>query len=572
MQKLWLKDFEHHISTATWHAADDLVQAGKVKALREVEKHFWVSSVETQEGACEVEVMITPHKIKAFTCECWTEGRRLMCAHVAAALLKLRQFLEQKNEERIARAAERAAEEAPVRITVPQVLEQVSAEALIEFVRAYARRDRDFALSLKTWFAGTVSNAENPYALILDSLIPHQHKASKTFREPDLRRLRTTLEDIDKQLAAYCEAHNYPGAFRVAAAVLQKINPLLLQLDGSRREQLLRFSQSAFYYLARLQDGDVSPELRDTAWETSFQLATDESFPPEITPAALRTIAGKASNDARFQRIRLFFDQAPHPAPRLVLLLFIAALAQRDMPEAVIRILQEYADRPTVVKDAVVVLAGIGYPEAAFRAGEHFLPLVKFTAGQRRELEDTLLAIAKNSRNIARQSDLLWRRFVQTGQADYLREIKILAGASWPAELETRLADLHRAGNTDLTARVLAAENMVPELAHVLEKQQNIVLFQQYEHVFLPANRAFVHDRYVDMLSAYLHEHFGRPASEYVRAKLAGLLQKNEAELTLQIIQTLVARFSDRPSLPEELAEMLPKSKRKLIFQPTSAT
>ncbi|MCB0577433.1 MAG: hypothetical protein KDC61_22930, partial [Saprospiraceae bacterium] len=100
MQKLWLKNFEHHISGTTWSTADDLVQAGSVKALREVEKHFWVALVEDEEGGpYEVEVMITPHKIKAFTCECWSAGRRLMCAHIAAALLKLRQFLEQKTEE-----------------------------------------------------------------------------------------------------------------------------------------------------------------------------------------------------------------------------------------------------------------------------------------------------------------------------------------------------------------------------------------------------------------------------------------------------------------------------------------
>ena len=69
MQKLWLKDCEHHISAATWNTADELLQAGSVKALREVEKHFWVASVDAPDGIYEIEVMITPHKIKAFTCE-----------------------------------------------------------------------------------------------------------------------------------------------------------------------------------------------------------------------------------------------------------------------------------------------------------------------------------------------------------------------------------------------------------------------------------------------------------------------------------------------------------------------
>lgn len=186
MQKLWLKDFEHNISATTWEAADNIVLAGGVKALREVEKHFWVASVEDGEGTYEVETIITPHKIKAFTCECWTEGRRLMCPHIAAALFKLRQFLELKEEAKKARAEERATSELS-RITVVNVLDKVTPEALAVFVQEYARRDRDFALALKTWFAGSVSNAENPFALILDSVIP-KNPNDKTFREPDFRR------------------------------------------------------------------------------------------------------------------------------------------------------------------------------------------------------------------------------------------------------------------------------------------------------------------------------------------------------------------------------------------------
>ena len=100
MQKLWLKNFEFQINPATWNAAQDLGQAGRVKNLREIEKHFWVALVEDGEFNLETEIIITPHKIKAFTCECWAEGRRLMCPHIAAALLKIRQFLAQKAEAR----------------------------------------------------------------------------------------------------------------------------------------------------------------------------------------------------------------------------------------------------------------------------------------------------------------------------------------------------------------------------------------------------------------------------------------------------------------------------------------
>jgi hypothetical protein len=565
MQKLWLKDFEHNISATTWAAADDIVQAGGVKALREVEKHFWVASVEGADGTFEVETMITPHKIKAFTCECWTEGRRLMCPHVAAALLKLRQFLDQKLEERKAKAEERASNELS-RITVVNVLDNATPEALADFVQEYARRDRDFALALKTWFAGTVSNSENPFALILDSVIP-KNPADKTFREPDFRRLRTTLDDMNKQLATAFEERNYPAGFLLATTILQKINPLLSKLEGTKRLQLLQQSQSAFFHLAKLQDEQVSPELRESAWDISLELAEQGLFPPEMTVPVLLFLTRETTNEEKFQRISTLFDQAHSTAPPFVLHLFIGALARRKMPESVIRVLEEYAAKPTAIRDAIVTLAQARYSEAAFRAGEHFLTSVKFSLGQRRELEDTLLAIARSGGDPARQINLLWHRFVQSGNFDYYTELKNIAGKDWPAELKRRLAGLRKQGDARMTAVILAAEGQKSELAHLLEKQEDLKQFQQYENLFLPEDKIFVQSRYVELLSGYLGEHFGKPASEHVREALAVLMQKGEQELVADIIRALTARFGDRPSLPEELAELFPKSKRKSILQ-----
>ena len=563
MQKLWLKDFEHNISATTWEAADNIVLAGGVKALREVEKHFWVASVEDGEGTYEVETIITPHKIKAFTCECWTEGRRLMCPHIAAALFKLRQFLELKEEAKKARAEERATSELS-RITVVNVLDKVTPEALAVFVQEYARRDRDFALALKTWFAGSVSNAENPFALILDSVIP-KNPNDKTFREPDFRRLRTTLDDLNKQLVTAFEEHNYPVVFQLSTTLLLKINPLLPKLEGQKRLQLLQQNQNAFLYLTRLHEVTVSPEMHENAWSVAFELVEQALFPTEMTVPVMLFLTREATNEDKFRRINTLFDHAPSPPPPLVLHLFIGALARRNSPEMVIRVLEDYTTKPSEIRDAIVALAQARYSEAAFRAGEHFLRSVKFSLGQRRELEDTLLAIARNGGDPSRQINLLWQRFLQSSNFDYYHELKKIAGKDWSAELKRRLTELRKQGDVPTTAVVLAAEGQKAELAQLLEKQVDLKQFQQYENLFLPEDKQFVIGRYVGMLSIYLDEHFGRPASEYVREALSGLMHKGEQELVLDIIRALAARFVDRPSLPEELAELFPKSKRKSL-------
>lgn len=564
MQKLWLKDFEHHISVATWNAADDLVQAGRVKALREVEKHFWVASVEDAEGTYEVETVITPHKIKAFTCECWTEGRRLMCAHVAASLLKLRQFLEQKSEEAKAKAEKKAAAQLQ-RITIGNVMDHATPEALSEFVQEYARRDRDFALALKTWFAGSIEGTENPFSLILESVIPKSLQ-EKNVREPEFRRLRQTLDDLNRQLLAAGKENNFRVVFQIATAVLQKISPLVSQVESQKQQQLIGYGESALSHLIKLYETEISPELRESAWNAVFDMAERHLFSNEMTVAVLHLLNRDAANEDKFRRISNLFDSVPHPPPPFVLHLFAGALAARQMPEAVVRVLDEYASKPALIKEAILTLAQTGRSEAAFMAGEHFLDSLTFTFSQRREIEDTLFALAKKETDPTRQIKLLWRRFLHGNNFDYFNEMKRLAGRGWPAELKRRLSELRKKGDDNTTAVVLAAEGQKAELAQLLEKQDNLLQFQLYENLFLPEDKNFVLSRYVELLSDHLRHHFGRQASAHVRQSLAGLMQKGETDLVFDIIRQLRVRFEDRPSLPEELAELFPKSKRKILL------
>ena len=434
-------------------------------------------------------------------------------------------------------------------------------------MQEYARRDRDFALALKTWFAGSVSSAENPFALVLDSVIP-KALPDKKMREQDLRRLRQTLDELERQLLAAHQEHNFRTAFQLSATILERICPLVDKLEDPKRQQILRYCEQAFEQLNLLQETQTSPELRESAWNSVFELLSADHFPAEMATPVLLFLNREATDQDKFRRISELFDQVPSPAPVLVLHLFAGALAKKGMPDAVIRLLEEYSEKPGKLRDIISMLAQTGNPEAAYQAGDHFLEKIPFSFGQRRDIEEMLIDIAKKDKKPARHIKLLWRRFLQNGNFDYFEEMKNVAGDGWPAELKSRLNELRKRGDDNMTAIVLAAEGHKAELAQLLEKQDNIGQFQQYENLFLPENRDFVQARYVELLSSYLREHFGRQASAFVRLQLAGLVQKGEPDLAIGVIRELTTRFNDRPSLPDELTELFPKSKRKAILQP----
>lgn len=563
MQKLWLKNFELNINPATWNTAQDLLQAAAVKNLRELEKHFWVALVEDGELSFEVETIITPHKIKAFTCECWSEGRRLICPHIAAMLFKIRQFLDQQAEAKQAKALEKQTEDSG-RLTIQTVLEQAPAAELLEFVRAYARRDRDFALALKTWFAGSLTGTENPFLILLDSALP-RHAGARALREPELRRLRKMLDDLEIQLTTTAAQGNARTVFQIATAILQKITPLLPKTEENRREQLVHYCQKALHSLIQLAPDQLSPELRENRRNFLMGLIKSGNQPPELERDTIQFLGEAAVDDVFFGQIRDLFDHTPNPAPPVVLHLFLVALARRNMPEAVQRVLEDYLERPARIKDALVTLYYLHWWNAVLIAGDYFLKKAGFNTGQRRELQDLLLLTAEKAKDQARQKRYLRARYRETGNPELVQRLKTIAGAKWPAEQKRLATELRASGDTDRLAPLLAAENDLDGLASLIVEKDNLTLLQQYEQLFLPENKNFVCDRYVTFLSEYLAEHFGRPASGYIREQLTGLLHKGQTDLVLEIIQALTLRFADRQTLPEELAELLPKSKRLAI-------
>ena len=563
LQKLSLKDFEHNISPTTWYAADDLVQAGRIKNLREIERHFWVALVESDEGNYEAEVMITPHKIKAYACECFTEGRRLMCPHIAATLLKIRQFYEQREETRRIKAEQKPATEL-TRFTVQIALDNASPEALADFVRDYARRDRDFSLALKTRFAAQVMESDNPYALVLDSVLP-KPSAKARISEPDFRRLRKALDGLEEQLELAQGLMDFRGMFQISSTIFLKINPLLDKNEGNRRNALLYFCQKSFEALNSIFNAAPSPELRESVWETLFTMSTKGVFPAEIERDVLRFLSQAATDEAKFGKLREMFDHTLYPAPAFVLQLFLAALAIRNMPQAAVRVLEDYAERPEQIKSAFLQLYYLQHWEAASLVGEHFLTKNIFLAGHSREIENVLLYIAEQTGNQTRQTALLRHRFLLSGGAEVFEKLKTAAGKKWPKERDHLLKELKAKGDLPKTAALLSSEGDLDKLAELIEKQGDLNMMQRYESAFLPERKIFVQERYTAFLDQYLQEHFGAPAAQFVRLRLSELLHKGQEEMVVQIIRQLTTKFPERSSLPGELAELFPRSKRKLI-------
>lgn len=235
------------------------------------------------------------------------------------------------------------------------------------------------------------------------------------------------------------------------------------------------------------------------------------------------------------------------------------------MPQAAVRVLEDYLEKPDMVKAAFLQLYYLHHWEAATLVGEFFLSKNIFPVGQSRELENVLLFIAEQTGDQVRQTSLLRQRFLLSGGLDVFEKLKIAAAERWPHERDKLLAELREKGDVPKTAALLASEGDLEKLADLIENQGDLAMLQRYESAFLVEKKDFVKLQCTTFLNQYLSEHFGAPAAQHVRLRLSDLLQKGEEEMVMKIIRELTTSFPERISLPGELAELFPRSKRKMI-------
>jgi len=565
--KYTLKNFEFQISAATASAGEALSSSGAVRSLNEVERHFWVAGVADKTEQYEVEVIITPGKIKAYTCECWLEPRRLMCAHIAAALFKIRQFLEQRSEEKREKVAvDKAAAAIPTRITVPNVLEHADAASLFEFVRAYARQDRDFSLALKTWFAGNLTNAENPYTLLLQSVLPEKADLNG-LREPDFRRLNRTVTNLRKQTDAAWSVAQYPVTFQIVSTVVQKLAPLLAGSESNKRQQVLGkdFMHPLKHLCTMAALPELSPEMRQSAWEILEHLAEKDYFPASVQLEIWPLLLQLSDQETRFKALRQVFDRTPFPAPAFLTAWFVGALARRNNPRAVARVLKDYHEQTNLLYQVLLRLHDTGLNEAFAVSAEQALAAQHLLEWQKRDLEHKLYQLALQHNDTRYLEQYYHKKLMEKGQLEWYEKLKALHDGTVP-DLENLLLQLQKNGHIAATATVLAREARFDALADLLRKDEHWVLLHQHEAQLLSIRPHFIRTLYLDKLTRHLTEHLGRPASGFARERLGNLLHKGEKPLVLDLMRALAARFPERHTLPEELGELFPKSKLKDLF------
>ncbi len=565
MKKLSLSDFEYHISSTTRAAGTTLLAEGKVSGLKELEKHFWVSRVQDTEMAYETEVIISPGKIQAFACECWGEPRKFMCAHIAASLLHLRRFLYQSAEEKARKAREKAETQPELtRLTIQRILPGIPAAQLQDFIRDYARRDRDFALALKTRFADAVDGTGNPYKILLASVLP---KHQKPWKEADFKRVTRLLNDFDSRLATARTEGNLSAAHRIAAAVLEGLAPVITQQSESVKARLGDLCREYAVVNFEVYDTDgASPELKDAVWSSLLGMVAKEQLPDLLHRDFTEFLGQVAAREkTRMEQLKKAFLAADTTVSRHLSQLYMVALAQAGQTTQVLKVftlvyLQSESGElwSTAARHALLELYYTQSLEAAALIIDtvlerHALPIIRRT-----ELEKLRFHIAETTGDTERQLRYLQKILAQYGRYETFEHIRQLSGSAWPTAFQELLTYMKQEGTPARIAQLLAWDGQKEVLALWLKEQQDLELCIDFADALSDGDLTALMQ---PLLAQHLEEHFGRPGSEYVRDNLGKILRQKRFLPVKQLIAQLSKQFPERVGLPETMNEIYDRLK-----------
>jgi cell division protein FtsB len=573
MKKLSLSDFEYHISQTAWSMAQDMVAGGRVRSLKEVERHFWVASVEDEEATYESEVIISPSKINAFACECWSEPRKYMCVHIAATLLQVRRFLDQRAAEKAQVAREKAAAQSEItRLSIRHILPAVSFDDLQDFVKEYARRDTDFAQALKTRFAEVVDDNKKAYHLLLQSVLP---KPGKNIREQDFRRLKRTLQDLGARSQKAEQIGNQVVVAKIAIAVLEVMAPVIKIVPASRKEVLLDICHQSFLQLVQYyQSPSVPQELRDIIWDCWLKGIVSGVFPTDLQRDIIRQMSDVAVADSgRFNTISTHYFEGVRPLSVVFIHLYLICLAKKGMNTAVVKILKDVL--LSTVEKAADEIQSISFLRAAllelyytncFSATLLVINYLRdhFTLNPSRktELERIRFNIAEATKDIPAQLMYLKQTYLTFGQQETIEKMKALTGDYWPHLLQDLIAAANTQGNREKIALLLANESDTTVFCAWLDQQDDSVLTLRYHQAL---SDEFLLGHLSRIFSAHLDGHFGLPAAGFVRDRLMVLAQQGRADLVREIMKQVILQHPERSGLKEALEEVWAKLRARQV-------
>lgn len=241
---------------------EKLFEENKVTSLFEGQRNLWVAEVD----GFEVEMQITPSRVKAVSCECEVYLKEKMCGHVAGGLFALRNhFSETKSKKK---KQPKLKEKVYHKLTTSAILDSINPEELKTFVGKYAKQNRNFALALSTRFASSVSLTDNygKYQQIFSQLVQSIRKKNNMMSAVGVKQFLRTCQEFLNQANDAIALQHFIESWAILSSTANAL-PLVIRNTEGDDSNLLELAGNVFKKIDDLLVQPIPPGLKTEIWE-----------------------------------------------------------------------------------------------------------------------------------------------------------------------------------------------------------------------------------------------------------------------------------------------------------------
>ncbi len=551
-----LKNLELELDEQHLLLGEKLLEEGKVTQLFESERNLWIAQVEQY----EVEMQISPSKVKANSCECSIFQAKNMCSHVAAGLLALRRKLSEKKEERPASTNQKHFQ----KLTTSSIISSVHPDELAAFVGQYAKNNRNFSLALKARFAASVPmyDSKEKYAQLLETTIQAFRKKDESISVAGSVQLYKTMTDLLGQADDAISLDHYTEAWAILQNILLKITPVLRKIEGES-DRFKPLISKVLDKIELLLSKPIPPSLREEAWSFFLEDCTRPAY--RINGFSHRFFAvlnhladdaDKAESNLQVLENEWNRKTLPKGYHSTVLYAKLVLLEKSSLKSEAEVFLLECLANPELLQHTVEAALENGRPEKVKSLAEKGLRFVKDTE-VKMKLESVLLSVSvteNDSENIIQNARQL---FLETYDIAYFSLCKQNFAGDWEVffnELEKTL--FHQKAPIGTMADLYVADLRWEALLKLLHKKGTLELLCIYDELLAKNHVPQLLSLYKKLLDTYLSNHLGIKPSIKVQRILGHLHEIGAKKVAEGLVVFIQEKYPARLA-PIEEAEVL---------------
>ncbi len=573
-QRFSLNTYDAFIDEGLIRAAEKLLTSDDTKTIRNIEKNIWVALFMQNNFQIETEIFVTGTKVTEVSCECTIFSEKKICEHVTAIILFI---VKRKKQQKDKRAAEKQeiTNAPPVRVTVAHILQRADNTQLIEFITAYARGDKQFALALKTRFLQDFYGSENStetYQKLMEDTLRTVKNQRGAVTSSGWAQIFTILDELKQKSDSALHRGDVKNWFTAWSFSLKYVLRFL-RMQESPTNKLEKRKFQLLENLKIVETLNLSPELKEAIEQClielcdiygkfpfciavfdalmKLKLATEKlNFLLELVHKILasQSLSYEVNDKLTRTKIQLLQKTGQWEAARF------AVITSTKNPDVIIEIIEETINN-----------GDYETAEKLIQEVDKIYFDIKRITYQLNELSFKI-AIAKNQPDdISAYGEMI---FIENLDMDLFRLLKknglssqrferiIAAIQKRPYSIEKR----------DTLSALFFEEKNWDRLTALITELQSLELIKRYGIELGKLESGEKLDKIESIFFNYLQTHLGKPPVTRLRLIFEYFLENNALELTMRLTENIIKKFPERESLREEFLLMFEDFRRKQLL------